>query len=286
MTDLEERIRDAYDSCQLQDDVRERTLASIEAARAPEEGALGRKPVSPQTSGECAISGTPVLRSRRYLRRTRWLTAAACLLLVLAAFGAYGAYRTPSAYVDIDVNPAIELTVNPFGVVIGADALNDDGRAVLAGVSLLNRSYGDAIATLLASSAFSSYIDADAFVDINVVSEDDRLGTQIMAESDEAMTAVPAEHVCHRADADTRAAAAEAGLCIGRYLAAQELIELDPSYTMEDCASMSMRELHDHIDACHEKSEDGQSSDKYGAGKGHHHGRGAGHQGGQGRREE
>ena len=40
--------------------------------------------------------------------RARFVTAlAACLLLVLAAFGIYGVYQTPSAYVDIDVNPAI-----------------------------------------------------------------------------------------------------------------------------------------------------------------------------------
>lgn len=283
MTDLEERVRGAYDSCRLPGDVRERALAAIEAARAAE-GAC--KPAgNSQVSGSGTTPGAPALRVRRP-RKARWVAAAACLLLLLAAFGAYGAYRTPSAYVDIDVNPAIELTVNPFGVVIGADALNDDGRAVLADVSLLNRPYGDAIGALLSSSAFSPYINTDAFVDINVVSEDDRLGMRIMAESDEAMATVPAQHACHRADADTRAAAAEAGLCIGRYRAAQELIELDPSYTLEDCAGMSMRELRDHIDACHQEEGEEKTVADHGSGAGQHHGRGMGHRGANGASDE
>lgn len=276
MTDVEERVRAAYDACRLPDGVRKRTLAAIEVARASEETRRGASEEDSRVSEEGVAPGASTPRAPRRPRVGRWLAAAACFLLALAAFGAYGVYRTPSAYVDIDVNPAIELTVNPFGAVIGAEALNDDARSVLADVSLLNRSYRDAIAALLDSSAFSSYISDDAFVDINVVSEDERLGTQIMAESDEAMATVPAQHACHRADAATREAAAEAGLCIGRYRAAQELIELDPSYTLEDCAGMSMRELHDHIDACHQEESEGAPAG-HGSGAGRHHGRGMGH---------
>lgn len=286
MTDVEQRVRDAYDSCRLPGDVRKRVLTAIEVARAAE-GACGCKPAgSSQVRGDCASSNAPDLRVVRRPRAGRWLAVAACFVLTLAVFGAYGVYRTPSAYVDIDVNPALELTVNPFGTVIGAEALNDDAYAVLDNVTMLNRSYEDAIDALLASEAFAAYVDADAFVDINVVSESDSLGRRLMDESDRAMAAVPAEHACHRADAATREAATQAGLCIGRYRAAQQLIDLDSSYTIEDCASMSMRELRDRIDACHEGGNEGQSSDEHGAGKGHHHGRGAGHQGGQGRREE
>lgn len=52
-----------------------------------------------------------------------------------------------------------------------------------------------------------------------------------------------------RADSATRDAAAAAGLGVGRYQAAQELMSLDPSYTLEECVSMTMRQLRDRIDA-------------------------------------
>ncbi|MEY8341589.1 anti-sigma-I factor RsgI family protein [Adlercreutzia muris] len=307
MTDIEQRLREAYESQHLPAPVRARTLAAIEEARHCQEG--GGEVASPQpcaglaSSDEVAESKslpalpalTPAetgalarqavasasLRSRRR-PCARFVTAlAACLLLVLAAFGVCGVYQTPSAYVDIDVNPAIELTVNPFGVVIGADALNDDGRTVLDAVSVLHRPYKVAIDTLMASEVFASYADADAFIDINVVSENDRLGSDLVAQSDAAMASMPCEHACQRTDADTRDAAAEVGLCVGRYQAAQELMELDPSYTLEDCASMSMRQLRDHIDACHSEGA-GDEASIASSGSGAHQGRGGGH-GGHGR---
>lgn len=305
MTDIEQRLHEAYESQHLPAPVRARTLAAIEEARRCQEG--GGRVVSPQPCAglssraevaevaspfslpalspaetEAPVRGAVASAPLRRRPRARFVTAlAACLLLVLAAFGIYGVYQTPSAYVDIDVNPAIELAVNPFGVVIGADALNDDGRTVLDAVPVLHRSYKDAIDALMASEVFASYADADAFIDINVVSENDRLGSDLVAQSDAAMASMPCEHACQRTDADTRDAAAEVGLCVGRYQAAQELMELDPSYTLEDCASMSMRQLRDHIDACHSEGA-GDEASIASSGSGAHQGRGGGH-GGHGR---
>ena len=300
MTDLEQRIREAYDGEQLPEAVRRRTLSYIEEAReaAPSVGATSRSPSAPTASElsrsadgvvtegarEVAPPGhgrrAPKAVSRRPRRRP-WLAAAACLLLVLCAFGAYGVYRTPSAYVDIDVNPAIELTVNPFGIVIDAEALNDDGRAVLAAVAVTNRPYATAIETLMESEAFAPYASEDSFIDINVVSENHELGETLVAESDRALASTPCGHACQRADVETRNEAAAAGLCVGRYRAAQELMELDPSYTLEECTSMSMRQLRDHIDACHQNDsteeatpgESGESCGNHGNGHGNGHGR-------------
>lgn len=280
MIPIEQRVREAYDAQHLPEAVRARTLAAIEAARSAgnAHGASGTD-VSPACgcpgggqSSEVAAALSPRCRKCPSPLR-RWFAAAACLVLVLAALGAYGVYRIPSAYVDIDVNPAIELTVNPFGAVIAAEALNDDGLLVLDGVSLLHRPYAEAIGALVASEAFGAYADADAFVDINIVSEDKGLGKRLAAQSDEAMAEVAAEHACHHADEATRQEAAAAGLCIGRYRAAQELMELDPSYSLEDCAAMSMRELREHIDACHREGGEASSSQGHGGG---HHGRGTG----------
>lgn len=311
MTDLDQRVREAYDAQRLPDDVRARTLSYIEAVRTEHDtAATSVSAASPEasprfpstaTANECSRTtdaATPGDReaapakavarpSRRAPRRRRsvWLAAAACLLLVLAAFGAYGVYQTPSAYVDIDVNPAIELTVNSFGIVIDAEALNDDGRTVLDAVNVTHRPYAAAIEMLMKSEAFSSYATEDGFIDINVVSENDVLGESLVAESSEAASSMPCGHACQRADADLRDAASAAGLCVGRYRAAQELMELDPSYTLDECAAMSMRQLRDHIDTCHQESAAGEegeaASEAAGSGHngngGHGNGHGAGH---------
>ena len=262
MTDLEQRVREAYDAQHASEALRGRTLAFLEEER------KGHSDICP--------AATRSLSVRRRRPRARVVTAlAACLLLVLSLIGVYGLYRAPSAYVDIDVNPSIELTVNIFGIVIGAESLNDDGAAVLDAVDVLNRPYGDAINALVSSDALGTYAGSDAFIDVNVVSEDDRLGESLVAQSDEVLSSASCGHACQRADSATRDAAAAAGLGVGRYRAAQELMSLDSSYTLEECASMSMRQLRDHIDACH-GDQDGEGSSTGPAGHGHGQGHGQG----------
>ena len=269
MTDLEQRMREAYDAQHLPEGLRARTLAAIEEKRASAE----------------PPSAEPTFRVLRRRPRGRVLTAlAACLLLVLAAFGAYGVYQIPSAYVDIDVNPAIELVVNPFGIVIDAEGLNDDGRAVLAGAAVVHRPYHDAIDRLMKNEAFAASVGEDGFIDINVIAESDNLSDQLLSESSEALATMPGAHACHRADAATREEAAAVGLCVGRYRAAQELIALDPSYTLEECADMSMRQLPDHINECHAQATvGGENEESAGQGCGSGNGNGNGHGHGRGR---
>lgn len=145
MTDLEQRIREAYDAQHASEALRGRTLALLEEERK-------RRPDAPSVEVHRA--------SLRRRPRARVVTAwAACLLLALALVGAYGVYRAPSAFVDIEVNPSLELTVNTFGIVIEAEALNDDGAVVLGAVDMLNRPYGDVIGALLSSDAFGSYAE-------------------------------------------------------------------------------------------------------------------------------
>ncbi len=66
------------------------------------------------------------------------------------------------------------------------------------------------------------------------------------------------EGSCHRADAEAREDAHHAGMGVGKYRAAQQLMELDDSVTLDDCAGMTMRELHDRIDACADGAESGR----------------------------
>lgn len=59
------------------------------------------------------------------------VSIAAGLLLVLGlGMGAY-AYNTPYNYVNLDINPSLEFTVNVFEVVLDARGINRDGKELL-----------------------------------------------------------------------------------------------------------------------------------------------------------
>ena len=289
------------------------TLAAIEAAQKAETGEAATHPAvldpavaapaasaSVETSNSAATipavsapagssdPAVPVARSPR--RRRRWapLAAAACLLLVSILAGAgWHLWQQPAAFVGVDVNPSLELTVNAFDRVVKATAINDDGAAVLDALSLEGRSYEEAFATLMDSEAMAPYLAEDAFVDVNITTQDNALASELQAQSDAVLAGHPYQGACHHADEATREAAAAAGMGVGRYRAACELAELDDSVSVDDCAAMTMRELHDAIDhlcedETHNHGSGSGNGDGHGAGTGSGQGSGAGNDAGNG----
>lgn len=253
MTDAEERMRRALDAQQAPEQLRLRTLAAIEEARAREEGeGPDARQARSVASGPAAPAASAAVRAAARRRRpARALAAlAACLVLALAGFGLYSVYREPVAFVGIDVNPSIELSVNRLDVVVEARALNDDGRAVLDAVALEGRGYRDALDALAVSAAFAPYADEGSLVEVNVASADRERADRLSAETDAILAVLPCEHACESVDEEVRDRANAAGMGMARYRAAEELGALDPSVTLEECAGMTMRELRDRIDAC------------------------------------
>lgn len=309
MTQLDDRIRRAFAEVHAPEAAKASALAAIEERR--RSGALVDGDARARRGEGVPEGAVPLGRSdaprRPSRRRIRWLAAplalAAALALAFIGVGAFhggsldepvpdapsapaGASVTaqPSAFVGIDVNPSLELAVSASGEVLEARSLNEDAEGLLSQVSLVGAKYPEALAQLLGSEAFAPYRMEDALIEVDVVSSDDGLASQLLAESDAALAEWPGASTCLRADEADRQAAAAAGMGMGRYRVACELAELDPSVTIEDCAHMSMRELRDRLGACTgegngkpsgEAASGGQGAG-YRAGAGGHHGGGYG----------
>ena len=272
MTDLDQLVKSAFDDVPVPDDAVRAARDRIESLRA--ESLQGARPA--------AVPSADVVRAAEPPRRTHrrvgivWraaAAAAACFVLVALGFGAVNLYREPIAFVGIDVNPSIELGLNRLGIVVETAAINDDGRVLLEGVSLEGRAYDEALAALTASESFAPYAQEESFIEISVTSDDARLAERLRSQSDACLSGLACRGVCHEVEARTRQAAAEAGMGVGRYLAALELMELDPEATLEECSTMSMRQLRDRIA---QLSPDGKGSEGQAQsdGGGHTHRRG------------
>lgn len=294
MSELDRRVKRAFDEVKAPEEAKRQTLSFIEGLRPEAKVSKARlatgadEPVASRDPGQGTASASEEnlrRRGRFHARRTRraLLACAACLAMLAVCWGGYRLYAQPTAYVGIDVNPSVELSVNRFGLVVEARGINDDGRALLAGVSLVNRGYGEALTELTRSDAFASYVQENAFVEINVASDDERQSQELYAQSSEGLSTLPCEGSCHRVDAATRDSAAASGMGMGRYRAAAELMELDPDVTLDECAHMSMRQLRDRVAACrHAESEEGEAGTDAAQGKGNGMGQGQGHRGGTG----
>ena len=272
----EDAVREAFDAVRAPEALKAATLEAIEARRsqaddaaaptggfdiAPRrnrckcQGRRGRSLRIPSASRRDGAARSPAQAGFKVVRRA--LAAAACLLAVVAGVFGFRLYSEPAAYVGIDINPSLELSVNAFGTVIDARPLNEDADAVLQGVALEGRSYEDALATLLQSEALSTYIDEDAYVSVGVTTDDDALASRLQGASDECLRNSSCSGSCQRVDGTTRESAHHAGMGVGKYAAAQQLVELDPSVSFEECAAMSMRELRERIDECGGEPQEG-----------------------------
>ncbi len=94
-------------------------------------------------------------RNRMGLRK---IALVAAMFVILLGVGA-SVYNTPYYYVSLDVNPGIQLEVNRFERVIGAEAVNEDAVKIVKGLEAKNKRLDDAIAEAVDLMADEGYFD-------------------------------------------------------------------------------------------------------------------------------
>lgn len=312
----EYQVKEAIKAIHLSDDIAARTLASIEARReqqenertegllAAQEGTHANKHAGQKDKAAEESSDSPASRHeieapkgpesatsqkrRKALHFTkggRIAAIAACLALVACLIGGAVDFLRPVAYVGIDVNPSVELTLNRFDIVVGTHALNDDGQRALDEAPCMWRPFDDAARDL--DGAMRAIAGEGAVVEVSIDCDNEGRYAALAAQSNNCFGCNGEAH-CDRTNAEERQAAHNLGMGVAKYRAYQELQEAGVDISAEECASMSMRELRDllaenEIDKNEEKDEhagmgNGQgkgdhSSDSAGS---HDHGSGSG----------
>ena len=254
---MHDKIRVAFDEIHADEDLKAQTRAYL----------------------ACETQGR---RHRHLSGRMRLVPALACCLLVLlAGWGGYHTYFTPSAIISIDVNPSLELGVNRFDKVVSVEGYNEDGAALADAIDVKYMDYTQALTHILDSDAFAPYASEDAAVSIAVFGSDEQKSSEMLSQV-EACTAGYRNTHCYADNIEVAAAAHEARLSCGKYRAYLELHELDPAVTPEDVQGMTMREIRDRIAALSSGSDAGQTQGAGVSSGNGHHGNGAGN--GKGKR--
>ena len=312
----EHQVKEAFEAIHLPNDIAARTLASIEAKRKQQEsghteelmaaqestrankivGQEGKVAVKPSASqANChAIeaskgqgSATPQKRRKtlRFAKGGRIAAIAACVALVACLIGGVADFLRPVAYVGIDVNPSVELTLNRFDIVVGTCALNDDGQRALDEAPCMWRAFDDAARDL--DDAMRAIAGEGAVVEVSIDCDNENRYAALAAQSDGCFGCNGEAH-CDRTNAEERQAAHDSGMGVAKYRTYQALQESGVDISAEECASMSMRELRNMLakNGIDESEGDGEHAGMgNGQGAGAHSGnsaKGHGHGGGNG----
>lgn len=261
------RIQGAFDEIRADDALLEKTAAYLHAKRTkPQEVKLG-------------------------LRVARRVSAFAAMLALVIGIGSYHLFWTAAAYVSIDINPSVELTLNRMNRVISTYAFNDDGEQILHEVDLSGRKYDEAVRQLVAAMDARGYMQSDVLVSVTVQTsnsdQEESLAKLLLQSIQSALDTAEIEvaavsqqvwenaHGCHMSPA--------------KYLAIQELLAVDDTATLEHYNDSSIRQIRQRTQQC--KDEGGSlgegsghgNSDNTDDGRGSNQGggHGNGHRGGQ-----
>ena len=187
--------------------------------------------------------------SRDYPFKGYVATFASIIILFISGIFPYKLYFTPVTFVDVDINPSIELILNRFDRIIGTHAYNEDGNTIIAGISLTHKNYDDALIILVENITKQGYLQNEILVSITLQTNDKsreaNLLNSIQAGIENYMLG---HHHTAQVDvfsvsSDTRNHSHKHGISPAKYLAIQELMGVDPTVSMESCQNHSIREI-------------------------------------------
>ena len=231
------RIRKALHSIQAEEQLKRDTMASLR------DQVYIKQALSQQGSMQQSIP-----RQRRASNRRLVAAFASILLVLVASLTSFKLVFTETAYIDIEVNPSIELRINRFNQVIGVYAYNEDGQIVLDSVDVLFKPYDDAFAIIVEKVIELGYVQDQSLFSVTIQTDDsdetsmlDTLGSRLRSVLQVHEQSV--EQEVFTVDANTRTCAQQQNLTPAKYLAIIELQEVDGSATFDNCRDQSVNQI-------------------------------------------
>ncbi len=222
------------------------------------------------------------IRKRRGAARTGYwrLTAACASFVLLLCFGgfSYRAYFMPVTYIDMDVNPSIELTLNRLGKVIGYQAYNDDGTEILNTVEVDRIDYRQAVEKLIDVMGAEGYFEKESLLSVTVQTKENGKKDGILRSLQETIDAAGTKYRygitsdVYAVTEEVKHSAAEHHVSPAKYLLIQELTGLDEDINFEECKGHSVYELQQQVrERCGQEEYEQHDNPHTHGGSGHHH---------------
>ncbi len=198
---------------------------------------------------------------RASLRRVSGLAAAAVLVLGL---GAGTAYALPYGVVSLDVNPAVEYTINCFDYVLSAEGVNEDGKSLLETMDrsqLLHRKIDTAVSATMEQLENANYLNEEKnSVLISAGTKNDNHSERLLIRLEEESRESGFEFYGEQVSLEEIEIAHEAGLTAGRQQMIERLGETrGEDFSPEDWADRPVEEIAEAFGRPGEKAPEGHT---------------------------
>lgn len=207
-------------------------------------------------------------KSRGFKSRAAYWKVIPAVCTVLLLFAGIVLYFTPTARIDVEINPSLELGINLFDKVVSVNPLNDDGKTLIQTLDIKFAGYDEALQQIINNEKISKLLSENEVMTITVIETNTAQSEKIFSGAI-ASTGNNNNVYCYSASSEEKAMAHDAGLPCGKYRAFLELQKLDPDITPDEIREMSMREIRSLIAELSGNSESSFGSGHHGNG---HHG--------------
>ncbi len=200
-------------------------------------------------------------------RLTKMVSAAAAVILVAGlSYGIYS-YNTPYSYLNIDINPSVEIATNIYDRIISVKPLNEDGQKLLELGSYKNMKLEDGVDELLQDARDEGYFNDEQknAVMITVSGKDEDKVTEIeeqvkdTAEAKVKQASKDAQVVVEKVPLVRHQEAQKLGISPGKMLLIERLKAVSPEIKPEDYVDKPVKEI---LSAINEKKKESKTINK------------------------
>ena len=192
------------------------------------------------------------------ITNTMRIASVAASLLFISGIGlGYYFINAPYSYVDVDINPSIEITSNIFDRIIKIEALNDDGKNILKLDKYNNESVGEGVQNIIKRAAEKGYIknDVQNVILVTVSSKDEKkvenIKTDVSASIDVkkvVKAGTSTEVMMESTTLEKHDSARKMGMSPGKLSLIEEVIKEKPGLKIDDLKNKPVRDLVKSID--------------------------------------
>lgn len=190
----------------------------------------------------------------------RKLAISACFAVLLIVGGAK-VYATPQSYVNLDINPSVELGINLFGQVVTLEAYNEDGYTILDGVDVTGKNVMAAVKILVDSAADHGFIadDGSTIISITAQTNNEANARELNADADAGLQQALKENgksakiFMHNVDLPHRAEARQNGITPGKLYLIRKLQAIDPNASIDQYRYVTTKDIMKTIEAKKDK---------------------------------
>lgn len=110
----------------------------------------------------------------------KYLSVAACLILICTTLFGYLLYHTPTSFIYLDINPSIRLDINRFERVIDVVPLNDDAEVLLSSASVSQNNAQDCISDIVSACREQHYLnEQNTDIEVSVRTDSEKLEASV-----------------------------------------------------------------------------------------------------------